>query len=122
MQADQMIADVRVTFPKIAVVQRTQYTTSRTGDLSWMIGGDENACMPDGLRMLDDCSDDDNYHFGVHVAFEAWLANRGWYLERYDDFWFWPFPLPTAEEMAIYTRQHAELLEKHGVSLDECPF
>jgi hypothetical protein len=100
MTIDQLIADIRATFPKLAIQQRTQYTTTLTGALAWMIGGDHEAVMPDGMQILVDASDDDHYSFGVHAAFDAWLANRGWYLERYDEFWFWPTKLPTPEEIA----------------------
>ena len=99
MNIDQLIADILATFPGVVAQKRIQHTTNPAGELSWMIAGEQNAVMSDGKSLFADCSDDAHYSMGVHVAFDAWLSNRGWYLENYDGFWFWPVALPANEEI-----------------------
>jgi hypothetical protein len=105
---DRLVADMRATFPKLRVRRRDASFRSPGFELVWMIAGDDEVVMPDGQRMLDDCPDDDQYRFGVHVAFDAWLALRGWYLERHDEFWFVPAELPTDEELAQWAAERKE--------------
>ncbi|MFL9918827.1 hypothetical protein PQR75_26285 [Paraburkholderia fungorum] len=124
MTIDELISDVRATFPNLEIQQRKQHVTTPDGELAWMIGGDHNAVMPDSLPMLIDGSDEPDYRCGVHIGFDTWLANRGWYLERNDEFWFWPTRLPTDEEMARWSAdQQAYATATQGPRLPcDCPF
>lgn len=102
MPIEQLVADILATFPLLEAQQRVGYGSDLT---RWMICGEENAVMPDGLPIFRDGSEDDGYTFGAHDAFAAWLVRRGWYLERNDNWWFVPTELPTNEELAQWAAE-----------------
>jgi hypothetical protein len=118
---EELISDIRATFPGIGIQQRMQHTTRPEGELAWMISGHSHVVMPDGLPIFQLDSDDDNYTCFVHSAFDAWLSNRGWYLENYDDFWFWPTELPGDEEIAALQARWASVRSENVID-DGCPF
>lgn len=124
MTKDQLIADIRVTFPTIRAAMREECVSKLS---TWMIGGESSAVMPDGLPVFTDCLDAETHDGGVHTGFIMWLESRGWYLERHDEFWFVPTALPTAEELAEYQRRYEEIearyaIESGGHLHDEVPF
>lgn len=104
MTIEQLIADIRITFPTMCVMEREH---CMTGKKAWMLGADESAKMPDNLPIFSElCYAEDTYDDCVHMAFTAWLENRGFYLENHDGFWRYPQPIPTAEELAEWERQY----------------
>lgn len=99
----QLLADIKATFPGVNVMFRK--SCCEENPPSWMIAAGDDAFMPDGLPIVSSFFNGEDTHDGeVHTAFTAWLENRGWYLEREDEFWFMPEPIPTAEEIEAFRR------------------
>lgn len=99
----QLLDDIKATFPGISVMFRKSCCEDNTP--SWMIAAGDDAVMPDSLPIFSSLFNGEDTHDGeVHTAFTAWLENRGWYLEREDEFWFVPEPIPTAEEIEAFRR------------------
>jgi hypothetical protein len=112
MNMDELIFDIRATFPGVIAESRQ----SCTGGMHWMIGGEQHVELPDGLSVFCDCYgciENGTHDGGVHLGFAAWLESRGFYLEREDSFWFVPTALPTEEQKAEWARQDAEAYAKH---------
>lgn len=127
MTKTQLVADIRVTFPKIVCMERDD---CMSGQRKWMISGEQSVVMPDGLPAFSDWqhySEMDTHDDGVHCGFANWLEYRGWYLEREDAFWFVPTPMPSAEELEEYRRQCEAIAASYAAEnidrlLDEVPF
>lgn len=99
---DHLAKELSITFPKLSVQHREH---DNRHDL--MIAEGENHAMPDGQRIFaGDWAewDEETFPNSVHVGFEAWLTGKGFYLERYDSFWWMPTPLYTVTEKAAFTR------------------
>ncbi|MDR6389192.1 hypothetical protein [Paraburkholderia phenoliruptrix] len=106
MSIDDLIADIRATFPGVKAMKRE----SCTGGERWMIGAEQATSFPDGLSVFCDCAgcfESGTHDGGVHLAFAAWIENRGFYLEREDEFWFVPTGMPIAEEIAEWHAAYA---------------
>lgn len=104
MTIDELITDIRATFPKVRAMLREDCIS---GKKVWMIGGEGDAEMPDGLPIFSQFYyGEETYDGDVHTAFEAWLGSRGFYLENHDGFWHCPTPIPTAEQLAEWERQY----------------
>jgi hypothetical protein len=117
MTIDQLIADIRATFPGVTASQRL----SCMGIFDqWMIAGEQSALFPDGLSVFCDCFgciEAGTHDGGVHLAFAAWLENRGFYLEREDAFWFVPTRIPTAEELIEIQRKYTEGAARYAAAM-----
>lgn len=92
MPDEQLIADLRATFPGIHARPALEYGVKDFQDGVWVAG---EACMPDGLPIFCDlaCADPDHYNGLVHHAFEAWLQARGYDLECWDAGVYFAVPL-----------------------------
>lgn len=123
MNQIELISDIRATFPMLDVMRREM----RADELKvWMVGAQQHAEMPDGLSFFCDCAgcrESGSHDNGVHGAFVGWLEKRGFYLERYDEFWWVPTRLPTEEELAEWDRIQMEHHVVHSMMPDGgCPF
>lgn len=127
---ERLVADIRITFPKVMVERRHGIARRSPGrELEWMICAPEcDVEMPDGNPIFSHFAEEgDEYTAdGWHRAFEAWLAFRGWYLERHDESWFPPAQLPTDEERAQWAAESlAYQVATQGPPLPahlDCPF
>lgn len=121
MTINQLIADIRATFPGVRTMLRE---CCMSGKQMWMIGAEDSAQMPDGLPIFSQwLNGEDSHDGGVHCAFTTWIENRGWYLENEDGFWHVPTIIPTAEEIAewhaAYAIASAKRSAKTGVRPDD---
>lgn len=80
---DRLIAELLATFPGLCARPLSDFGAPGWERGVWT-GGD--AVMPDGLPIFGSLAinDSDYYNGTVHHAFEAWLQDRGWYIENYD--------------------------------------
>lgn len=105
MTKDQLIGDIRATFPNMILMLREHCITEQK---VWMLAAEDAAKMADGLPIFSEWFYGKETHDGgVHVAFTAWLESRGFYLENHDGFWHYPVPLPTAQEIAEWRADFA---------------
>lgn len=126
LSLSRLLLDIRATFPKLVIELRTINRRSPGAELIWMIAASEDALMPDGnpFFLIGAAPE---YSDGVHAGFDAWLAARGWYIERYSTAWYVPTRLPTDEERAQWTLDVEECLRARigpptRDQLDPCPF
>ncbi|AXF07298.1 hypothetical protein CUJ91_04710 [Paraburkholderia graminis] len=112
MNEQQLIRDLRATFPKLNVEFDYPFSTELVGVA---MRADPSTTMPDGLPIFDDYAGVETHDDGVHSGFAAWLHRRGWYVEPYGYGSWCAIPLPTQEEIERYAACQS------AVS-DDCPF
>lgn len=98
MTGDQLLADMKATFPGIFARPLREFGTQYRSEEGVWTGGD-NIRMPDGVRIFGDYDNPATGEFGIHTGFEKWLENRGWYIESYDVLTHLIVRLPTAEDV-----------------------
>jgi hypothetical protein len=98
MSDEQLLADLRATFPGIDARPLREFGTEWRNRPGVWTGGD-SISMPDGLPIFSSMHCDDPHYNGyVHDGFEAWLQARGWYVETYDGGTFLILSLVELEE------------------------
>lgn len=92
MTDEQLIADLLATFPGIHAKPAREYGRPEYQEGVWLSG---DAAMPDGEDIFCylACPDPDTYNGTVHIAFEAWLEQRGYSLEWWDDAVYFAVPV-----------------------------
>ena len=78
---EQLLADLLRDFPNMFVRPLREYGAKGSTYGAW-VGGESDCVMPDGLPVFIDipCCDE-TYDGYVHVGFDKWLEDRGWYYE-----------------------------------------
>ena len=80
----QMMSELTITFPALWKRPLSEFGADYAGQEGVWTGGDGDK-MQDGDPIF--CSlanGEPPYNGSVHEGFEAWLANRGWGVDRYD--------------------------------------
>lgn len=91
---DEMRSELGVTFPSLWTRPLRDFGHSVVDSEGVWTGQDTPHLMQDGLPIFDDlAAGEPPYNGTVHEAFEAWLANRAWYCERYDDTTYFLLPI-----------------------------
>lgn len=99
MTIDELMKDIAVVFPRMK--RDTRKVNFGAGpEMRWMISAPSDILFPDGLPIFSDLMNGEPTHdIGVHEAFINWVENRGWYLIRFDDFWWMFEEIPSEEEV-----------------------
>lgn len=132
---DQMLSELVITFPPLRVRLLREFGTAYAGAEGVWTGQDPTHLMPDGLPIFDDlAAGEPPYDGTVHGAFEAWMANRAWYVERYDDTTYLLRPIDPADdamfeewhtawaELARLDAERAQRQREQGLAVDGLPF
>lgn len=78
----QLIESLKQTF-KLKFVSDGA-TFSRHNEGSIWISAESGETASDGRNLFDYYSYDENYIFGIHQEFEAFIEKKGWWCEWYD--------------------------------------
>lgn len=85
ISADQMLAELSITFPALWKRPLSEYGSAYAGLVGVWTGQDVSHNMQDGAPIFFDAADNEApYIETVHGGFIAWLRNRGWRCLRHD--------------------------------------
>lgn len=101
MNTDQMMRELRATFPTLWMRPLREFSPQYECSEGIWTGSGHCAVMPDGTEVFNSGGcEEEGYEGDVHDGFAAWLARRGWSWDRYDGATFFLVPRSYFDEPA----------------------
>ena len=114
-----LISELKLTFQGLHVRPVSEFGNDFQNCIGVWTGGPGD--MPDGLPIFNSLGySEAEYTGSVHVGFEKWLEDRGWYTENYDGATHLIFPIQYARDVLD---EYAKWYERPITeNTDVCPF